>query len=77
MHPVYHFQTVKHIVHGPNSLDQLPDKLALLDRPVRRIAFITQPFIEASGIAARVVTALASKDIETLIVRDVQPEPTI
>ncbi|MGU7770454.1 iron-containing alcohol dehydrogenase [Burkholderia sp. MR1-5-21] len=77
MHPVYHFQTVKHIVHGPGSLDQLPDKLALLDRPVRRIAFITQPFIEASGIAARVVSALAGRDIETLIVRDVQPEPTI
>ncbi|RQS66494.1 iron-containing alcohol dehydrogenase [Burkholderia sp. Bp8963] len=77
MHPVYHFQTVKHIVHGPNSLEQLPDKLALLDRPVRRIAFITQPFIEASGIAARVVASLASRDIETLIVHDVQPEPTI
>ncbi|THJ46825.1 iron-containing alcohol dehydrogenase [Burkholderia sp. LS-044] len=77
MHPTYHFQTVRHIVHGPNSLDQLPDKLALLDRPVRRIAFITQPFIEANGVAGRVVSALASRDIETLIVRDVQPEPTI
>ncbi|WP_175980564.1 iron-containing alcohol dehydrogenase [Burkholderia sp. BCC1630] len=77
MHPIYQFQTVRHIVHGPNSLDQLPDKLALLDRPVRRIAFITQPFVEASGLAARVVSALASRDIETLIVRDVQPEPTI
>ncbi|UVE67853.1 iron-containing alcohol dehydrogenase [Burkholderia pyrrocinia] len=77
MHPTYHFQTVRHIVHGPNSLDQLPDKLALLDRPVRRTAFITQPFIEANGVAGRVVSALASRDIETLIVRDVQPEPTI
>ena len=73
----YHFQTVKHIVHGPHSLDQLADKLALLDRPVRRIAFITQPVIEQMGVVARVVEALAQKDVQTLIVRDVQPEPTI
>jgi len=77
MNTVYHFQGVKHIVHGPNSLDQLPEKLALLDRPIRRIAFITQPFVEANGVAGRVVAALAAKDIEALIVRDVQPEPTI
>ncbi|WMY07025.1 iron-containing alcohol dehydrogenase [Paraburkholderia phenoliruptrix] len=77
MSSVYHFQTVNHIVHGPNSLDQLPEKLALLDRPVRRIAFITQPAMEANGVAARVVETLAKKDIEVLTVRDVQPEPTI
>ncbi|MFJ3055206.1 iron-containing alcohol dehydrogenase [Herbaspirillum sp. NPDC087042] len=73
----YHFQTVKHVVHGPDSLDQLADKLALLDRPVRRIAFITQPVIEQMGVVARVVEALARKDVQTLVVRDVQPEPTI
>ncbi len=73
----YHFQTVKHVVHGPDSLDQLADKLALLDRPVRRIAFITQPVIEQMGVVARVVEALAKKDVQTLVVRDVQPEPTI
>ncbi|WP_321949466.1 iron-containing alcohol dehydrogenase [Paraburkholderia sp. J10-1] len=77
MNPAYHFQTVKHVVHGANSLDQLPEKLALLDRPVRRIAFITQPVMEENGVAARVVAALEAKDIEVLIVRDVQPEPTI
>ncbi len=77
MSSVYHFQTVNHIVHGPNSLDQLPEKLALLDRPVRRITFITQPAMEANGVAARVVETLAKKDIEVLTVRDVQPEPTI
>jgi alcohol dehydrogenase class IV len=77
MNTVYHFQGVKHIVHGPNSLDQLPEKLALLDRPIRRIAFITQPVMEENGVAGRVVAALKAKDIEALIVRDVQPEPTI
>lgn len=73
----YHFQTVKHIVHGPHSLDQLADKLALLDRPVRRIALITQPVMEQKGVVARVVQALAQHDVQTLVVRDVQPEPTI
>jgi len=77
MNTVYHFQGVKHIVHGPNSLDQLPEKLALLDKPVRRIAFITQPVMENNGVAGRVVEALKAKDIEALIVRGVEPEPTI
>lgn len=77
MSSIYHFQTVKHIVHGPGSLDQLADKLALLDRPVRRIALITQPAIERMGVTARVVAALAQKDVQALVVREVQPEPTI
>jgi alcohol dehydrogenase class IV len=77
MSTVYHFQTVKHVVHGPNSLDRLPERLALLDRPVRRIALITQPVMEANGVVARIVDALRQRDVETLIVRDVQPEPTI
>lgn len=77
MNPVYHFQGVKHIVHGANSLDQLPERLSLLDRPIRRIALITQPVMESNGVADRVVAALKAKDIQALIVRDVQPEPTI
>ncbi|MFB9124077.1 iron-containing alcohol dehydrogenase [Paraburkholderia dipogonis] len=77
MNTTYHFQGVKHIVHGPNSLDQLPEKLALLDRPIRRIAFITQPVMEENGVVGRVVAALKAKDVEALIVRDVEPEPTI
>jgi len=77
MSTTYHFQTVKHIVHGPHSLDQLADKLALLDRPVRRIALITQPIMEQKGVVARVVRALAQHDVQTLVVRDVEPEPTI
>lgn len=77
MTSTYHFQSVKHIVHGPHSLDQLADKLALLDRPVRRIAFITQPVIEQMGVTERVAAALAQRDVQTLVVRDVQPEPSI
>jgi alcohol dehydrogenase class IV len=77
MSSVTHFQTVKHVIHGVGSLDLLPEKLALLDRPVRRLAFITQQVMEHNGVAATVVASLESKDIEVLIVRDVQPEPSI
>lgn len=73
----YHFQTVKHIVHGAGSLNLLPEKLALLDTPIMRIALITQPAIEALGVIEQVVAGLAAKDVEVLVVRDVEPEPTI
>ncbi|WP_027780697.1 MULTISPECIES: iron-containing alcohol dehydrogenase [Burkholderia] len=73
----YHFQTVKHIVHGAGSLATLPDKLALLDTPVERIALITQPSMEALGIADRVIASLNAKDIDVRIIRGVEPEPTI
>ena len=73
----YHFQTVKHIVHGAGSLALLPEKLALLDVPVKRIALITQPVMEQNGVIGRVVQALAARDIEARIVRGVEPEPTI
>jgi alcohol dehydrogenase class IV len=73
----YHFQTVKHIVHGAGSLSLLPEKLALLDTSVKRIALITQPAIEALGVIEQVVAGLATKDVEVLVVRGVEPEPTI
>ena len=73
----YHFQTVKHIVHGAGSLSLLPEKLALLDTPIKRIALITQPAIEALGVIEQVVAGLAAKEVEVLVVRSVEPEPTI
>ncbi|CAJ0791077.1 Long-chain-alcohol dehydrogenase 1 [Ralstonia psammae] len=77
MSQTYHFQTVKHIVHGAGSLALLPEKLALLDVPIKRIALITQPVMEQNGVIGRVVEALAARDIEARIVRGVEPEPTI
>ncbi|KVE85584.1 iron-containing alcohol dehydrogenase [Burkholderia cepacia] len=73
----HHFQTVKHIVHGAGSLATLPDKLALLDTPVERIALITQPSMEALGIVDRVIESLNAKDVDVRIIRGVEPEPTI
>ncbi|GCB05807.1 iron-containing alcohol dehydrogenase [Ralstonia sp. SET104] len=77
MSQTYHFQTVKHIVHGAGSLALLPEKLALLDVPVKRVALITQPVMEQNGVIGRVVQALTARDIEACIVRGVEPEPTI
>ncbi|RQZ58719.1 iron-containing alcohol dehydrogenase [Burkholderia sp. Bp9004] len=73
----YHFQTVKHIVHGAGSLATLPDKLSLLDTPIERIALITQPAMEALGVADRVIESLKAKDVDVRIIRGVEPEPTI
>ncbi|WP_321925632.1 iron-containing alcohol dehydrogenase [Burkholderia sp. BCC1998] len=73
----YHFQTVKHIVHGAGSLATLPDKLSLLDTAVERIALITQPAMDELGIADRVIESLNAKDVEVRIIRGVEPEPTI
>jgi alcohol dehydrogenase class IV len=73
----YHFQTVKHIVHGAGSLDTLTDKLSLLDTPVERIALITQPAMEELGIADRVIASLNAKDVDVRIILGVEPEPTI
>ncbi|MBJ9895601.1 iron-containing alcohol dehydrogenase [Burkholderia cenocepacia] len=73
----HHFQTVKHIVHGAGSLATLPDKLALLDTPVERIALITQPSMEALGFVDRVIESLNAKDVDVRIIRGVEPEPTI
>ncbi|MFW6165813.1 MAG: alcohol dehydrogenase, partial [Ralstonia sp.] len=77
MTQTYHFQTVKHIVHGAGSLALLPEKLALLDVPVARIALITQPVMEQNGVIGRVVEALAARGVDARIVRGVEPEPTI
>ena len=73
----YHFQTVKHIVHGAGSLDTLADKLSLLDTPVERVALITQPAMEELGVADRVIESLNAKDVDVRIIRGVEPEPTI
>lgn len=73
----YHFQTVKHIVHGAGSLATLPDKLSLLDTPVERIALITQPAMEALGVADRVIESLNARDVDVRVIRGVEPEPTI
>lgn len=74
---IRHVVTAPHLVHGCGSLDRLLDYLPLLNRPVRRIALITQPSMDRLGVTERLVTMLQGADIQTTVVRGVMPEPTI
>jgi alcohol dehydrogenase class IV len=74
---IRHVVTAPHLVHGCGSLDRLCDYLPLLNRPVRRIALITQPSMDRLGVTQRVVALLQGADIQTTVVRGVMPEPTI
>lgn len=74
---MYHFQTVKHIVHGPDSLSALGDKLALLDTPLQRVVLVTQNAMHQLGVTDRVVAQLQAKSIAVTVVDDVEIEPTL
>ncbi|MDR6677662.1 iron-containing alcohol dehydrogenase [Pseudomonas oryzihabitans] len=74
---IYHFQTVKHLVHGAGALDQLGDKLALLDVPLRRVVLVTQHAMHGLGVTERVKAQLAARDIEVAVIDNVEIEPTL
>lgn len=74
---LYHFQTVKHLVHGAGALDQLGDKLALLDVPLRRVVLVTQNAMHGLGVTERVKAQLAARDIEVAVIDNVEIEPTL
>ncbi|HCV77240.1 MAG TPA: alcohol dehydrogenase [Pseudomonas sp.] len=74
---LYHFQTVKHLVHGAGALDELGDKLALLDVPLRRVVLVTQNAMHGLGVTDRVKAQLAARDIEVAVIDDVEIEPTL
>lgn len=74
---LYHFQTVKHLVHGAGALDQLVDKLALLDVPLRRVVLVTQNAMHGLGVTERVKAQLAARDIDVAVIDNVEIEPTL
>ncbi|WP_288404290.1 iron-containing alcohol dehydrogenase [uncultured Pseudomonas sp.] len=74
---LYHFQTVKHLVHGAGALDQLGDKLALLDVPLRRVVLVTQNAMHGLGVTERVKAQLAARDIKVAVIDNVEIEPTL
>lgn len=74
---LYHFQTVKHLVHGAGALDQLGDKLALLDVPLRRVVLVTQNAMHGLGVTERVKAQLAARDIDVAVIDNVEIEPTL
>ncbi|UVH51862.1 iron-containing alcohol dehydrogenase [Pseudomonas sp. CBSPBW29] len=73
----YHFQTVKHLIHGAGSLDQLSAKLELLDTPVTRVILVTQNAMHRLGVTERVIAQLQAADISVHMLDNVEIEPTL
>jgi alcohol dehydrogenase class IV len=73
----YHFQTVKHLVHGAGSLDELPQRLALLDTEVKRLVLVTQDAMHQLGVTQRVVDMFSTAGISVHIIDQVEIEPTL
>ena len=77
MSATYHFQTVKHVVHGPGSLDLLGEKLPLLDVPVRTVILVTQNAMHNLGVTQRVTDQLRDLNIRVHMLDNVEIEPTL
>ncbi|MBF7144824.1 MULTISPECIES: iron-containing alcohol dehydrogenase [Pseudomonas] len=73
----YHFQTVKHLIHGPAALDSLGDHLNLLNIPLRRLVLVTQNAMHRQGVTDRLKALFAERDIELHVIDNVEIEPSI
>ncbi|WP_349257070.1 iron-containing alcohol dehydrogenase [Pseudomonas sp.] len=73
----YHFQTVKHVIHGPGSLEQLSEKLPLLDTPLRRVVLVTQNAMHKLGVTEKVTARLKAAGIAVHMIDNVEIEPTL
>ncbi|MGE8052344.1 iron-containing alcohol dehydrogenase, partial [Pseudomonas monteilii] len=73
----YHFQTVKHLVHGAGSLDELPQHLSLLDTEIKRLVLITQDAMHRLGVTQRVTDMFNAVGISVHLVDQVEVEPTL
>ncbi|RMV77598.1 iron-containing alcohol dehydrogenase [Pseudomonas amygdali] len=77
MSATYHFQTVKHVLHGPGSLDLLSEKLPLLDVPVKSVILVTQNAMHNLGVTQRVTEQLSAQNIRVHMLDNVEIEPTL
>src|SRR5450830_819170 len=77
MSAIYHFQTVKNIIHGPGSLEQLGDKLYLLDTPLKQVVLVTQQAMHLLGVTAKIKEQLARRGIAVQTIDNVEIEPTL
>lgn len=73
----YHFQTVKHVIHGPGSLEQLSEKLPLLDTPLRNVVLVTQNAMHNLGVTEKVSAQLSAAGIAVHMIDNVEIEPTL
>ncbi|MCO8164958.1 iron-containing alcohol dehydrogenase [Pseudomonas sp. 21LCFQ010] len=74
---MYHFQTVKHVIHGPDSLASLGERLHLLDTPLKRVVLVTQDAMHRLGVTERVVAQLQAQSIAVTVIDNVEIEPTL
>lgn len=77
MPATYHFQTVKHLVHGAGSLEQLVAKLDLLDTPINQVVLVTQNAMHRLGVTERVRAQLQAAHIGVHVIDNVEIEPTL
>ncbi len=77
MSAIYHFQTVKNIIHGPGSLEQLGDKLYLLDTPLKQVVLVTQNAMHRLGVTEQIKAQFASRGIAVHMIDNVEIEPTL
>lgn len=74
---MYHFQTVKHVIYGPDSLSSLGERLHLLDTPLKRVVLVTQDAMHRLGVTERVVAQLQERSIDVTVIDNVEIEPTL
>ncbi|MCQ9422936.1 iron-containing alcohol dehydrogenase [Pseudomonas sp. LJDD11] len=74
---MYHFQTVKHVIHGPDSLASLGERLHLLDTPLKRVVLVTQDAMHRLGVTEQVVAQLQAQSIAVTVIDNVEIEPTL
>ncbi|MHC8333607.1 iron-containing alcohol dehydrogenase [Pseudomonas sp. LB3P25] len=77
MSAIYHFQTVKNIIHGPGSLEQLGDKLHLLDTPLKQVVLVTQHAMHRLGVTEKIKAQFAARGIAVHMIDNVEIEPTL
>ncbi|MEF9673019.1 iron-containing alcohol dehydrogenase [Pseudomonas sp. PCH446] len=77
MSATYHFQTVKNIIHGPGSLEQLGEKLYLLDTPLKQVLLVTQQSMHRLGVTAKIKEQLTRRGIAVQTIDNVEIEPTL
>ncbi|KIH82939.1 iron-containing alcohol dehydrogenase [Pseudomonas batumici] len=77
MTAIHHFQTVKNIIHGPGSLEQLGDKLYLLDTPLKQVVLVTQNAMHRLGVTDKIKAQFARRGIAVHMIDNVEIEPTL
>jgi len=72
----YVFRTVNHMIAGPHSRNDLYTCIERLGK-VKSVLIVTQPSIQRMGAIDEINLQLDSKDISSLVLMNIKPEPTL